>query len=344
MARRAPCPSGRECSITTSNSTPRFWAAGVADRGVPAGRDQRHRLGRLRGTLLGTGGSSGFEYAYVGLPGVPGLPYATGENLLGVALGGSMIFPTDRRAELYVEGLKRIAGSGENDYRQYLLAECLEAYSDLDEGQKARVQALLHTEAYREVEPLMKTTYERGIEDGRERGIVQGELRLTLRLMEFKFGPLSPQVKQQVEALSEDALAQLQIDLLEAKNPRGTSPGRLKPRSFAEFIEDVPAEGLPGAKPQHCWLESERDVCIVSASLEPDVLTDLLRHVVIKAGFPATAPDARFVSCDELPPGPARSRQSATRRRSVELVRVVSSDLFVETPRIRVGRRRTSRR
>ena len=46
---------------------------------------------------------------------------------------------------------------------------------------------------------------------------MQGELRLTLRLMEFKFGPLSPQVKQQVEALSEDALAQLQIDLLEAK-------------------------------------------------------------------------------------------------------------------------------
>ncbi len=55
------------------------------------------------------------------------------------------------------------------------------------------MQALLHTEAYQEVEPLMKTTYERGIEDGIERGIVQGELRLTLRQMEFKFGRLSPQ-------------------------------------------------------------------------------------------------------------------------------------------------------
>jgi hypothetical protein len=72
-----------------------------------------------------------------------------------------------------------------------------------------RVQALLHTEVYQEVGPLMKTTYERGIE--------QGELRSALRVMEFKFGPLSPQVKQQAEALSEDALAQLQIDLLEAQ-------------------------------------------------------------------------------------------------------------------------------
>ena len=114
--------------------------------------------------------------------------------------------------------MKRIAGSGENDYQRFLLAECLEAYAELDESEKERVQALLHAEAYREVEPLMKTTYERGIEQrhrtrieqgiergieqGIERGIEQGERRLTLRQLEAKFGPLSPEVKQQIEALS----------------------------------------------------------------------------------------------------------------------------------------------
>ena len=75
-----------------------------------------------------------------------------------------MRLPQDRKAELYVEGLKQIAASGENDFRRFLLAECLEAYVDLDEAQKERLQELLHTEAYREAEPLMKTTYERGIE------------------------------------------------------------------------------------------------------------------------------------------------------------------------------------
>ena len=55
-----------------------------------------------------------FEYAYVGLPALDGEPYATGENLLGVALSTLMRLPADRRAELYAEGLKRIAGSGEN--------------------------------------------------------------------------------------------------------------------------------------------------------------------------------------------------------------------------------------
>jgi len=150
-----------------------------------------------------------FEYAYVGLPALDGEPYATGENLLGVALSALMRLPADRRAELYAEGLKRIAGSGENDYRRFLLAECLEAYAELDEAQKERLQTLLHAEAYQEVEPLMKTTYERGIE--------QGERRLTLRLLEAKFGPLSAEIKQQVEALSAEALAQVQLDLLKAQ-------------------------------------------------------------------------------------------------------------------------------
>jgi hypothetical protein len=101
-----------------------------------------------------------FEYAYVGLPALDGEPYATGENLLGVALSALMRVPAERRAELYAEGLKRIAGSRENDFRRFLLADCLEAYGELDESQKGRLQ----TEAYREVAPLMKTTYERGIE------------------------------------------------------------------------------------------------------------------------------------------------------------------------------------
>jgi hypothetical protein len=173
-----------------------------------------------------------FEYAYVGLPALDGQQYATGENLLGVALSALMQLPADRRAELYAEGLKRIAGSGENDYRQFLLAECLEAYAELDEAQKERLQALLHTEAYQEVEPLMKTTYERGraealqeveplmkttYERGIERGIEQGERRLTLRLLQAKFGPLTPKVEQQVKALSPEALARLQLDLLKAQ-------------------------------------------------------------------------------------------------------------------------------
>jgi hypothetical protein len=159
-----------------------------------------------------------FEYAYVGLPALDGEPYATGENLLGVALSALMRVPAERRAELHAEGLKRIARSGENDFRRFLLAECLEAYADLDEAQKGQLEALLKTEPYQEVRPIMITTYERGVEHGRERGILEGERRSALRMLEAKFGALSPEVKQRVEALSPESLAQLQLDFLTAQS------------------------------------------------------------------------------------------------------------------------------
>jgi hypothetical protein len=110
---------------------------------------------------------------------------------------------------LHAAGLKRIALARENDFRRYLLAECLEAYSSLDEADKQRLHELLSTEQYREVRPLMITTFERGMQQGIERGILQGEQRSALRLLEAKFGPLSAEVKQRVEALSLEALAQL---------------------------------------------------------------------------------------------------------------------------------------
>jgi hypothetical protein len=137
---------------------------------------------------------------------------ATGDNLLGVALSTLMRVPPERQAELYLEGLKRIAQSSENDYRRFLLAECLEAYTDLDQGQKEQVQALLTREQYQEVRPIMITTY--------ERGILQGERRSALRLLEAKFGPLSAAVRERVEALSPQELAQLQLDLLKAQSLR----------------------------------------------------------------------------------------------------------------------------
>jgi hypothetical protein len=106
--------------------------------------------------------------------------------------------------------LKRIARWVGNDYHRFLLAECLEAYANLDEAQRERLQALLNTEPYREVQPLMMTTF--------ERGILQGEQRSALRLLEAKFGPLSPEVKQRVQALTPDALAELQLHLLHAQS------------------------------------------------------------------------------------------------------------------------------
>ncbi len=51
-----------------------------------------------------------------------------------------------------------------------------------------------------------------------ERAMIAGERRLALRLLEAKFGALSPEVKQRVEALSPEQLQQLSLDLLKAQS------------------------------------------------------------------------------------------------------------------------------
>jgi Domain of unknown function (DUF4351) len=75
---------------------------------------------------------------------------------------------------------------GENDWRRFLRAECLE------------------------VRPIMITTYERGkIAERRETALLQ---------LEARFGPLSPAVRQRVEGLSPEELRQLTLDLVKAQS------------------------------------------------------------------------------------------------------------------------------
>jgi hypothetical protein len=159
-----------------------------------------------------------FEYAYVGLPALDAEQYASGEHLLGVALSALMRTSPERRAEMHAEALKRIARSRENDWRRFLLAECVEAYGDLDEAQRQRLQELLTTEQYQEVRPFMITTYERGKIEGRIEGRIEERRETALRQLEAKFGPLTPEVKRRVEALSAEQLQQLTLDLLKAQS------------------------------------------------------------------------------------------------------------------------------
>ena len=105
-----------------------------------------------------------FEYAYVGLPGLDGEQYVAGEHLLGVALTALMRVPPARRAEVHAEALRRLAEARENDYRRYLLLDCLEAYATLDEAQAQELEALLRTERYQGTQAMAVTTFEKGLQ------------------------------------------------------------------------------------------------------------------------------------------------------------------------------------
>jgi hypothetical protein len=60
----------------------------------------------------------------------------------------------------------------------------------------------------------MLTTYERGKIEGR----LQGQREMALLLLEAKFGPLAPAVKQRLEALSPEQLRKLSLGLFKAQS------------------------------------------------------------------------------------------------------------------------------
>jgi hypothetical protein len=155
-----------------------------------------------------------FEYPYVGLPGLDMEQYRDGENILGVALAALMRVPDSRRAELRAHALRRIGASGENDYRKYLLAECVEQYLELDEAQQREFERLLASEPYREARTVAMTSYDKGEIAGMEKG----QRRLVLLLLETQFGPLPQSVRQRVERFNTERLEQIAEAILKAKS------------------------------------------------------------------------------------------------------------------------------
>jgi flagellar biosynthesis/type III secretory pathway protein FliH len=158
----------------------------------------------------------------VGLPGLKGEQFVAGEHLLGVALTALMDVPPARRATVHAEALRRLAEARENDYRRYLLLDCLEAYSTLDEAQAEELAALLQTERYQGAQAMPLTSFEKGVQAGLEQGLQQGlqqGQRMTFQeLLEARFGPLSVSAQERLESLSPERLKVLTLSLLKAQS------------------------------------------------------------------------------------------------------------------------------
>ncbi len=152
-----------------------------------------------------------FNYLYVGLPKLSAVEYVESPQPLGVALAALMKTPRRRRPGLKAEALQRLAGCGENEYRKFLLAECVQAYLPLDEPREQReFEQLLQKSEYREVQVMATTWYEQGRLEGRREVLVV--------LLEERFGPLSASAREKLESLPADRLRELIRKIVTAKS------------------------------------------------------------------------------------------------------------------------------
>ncbi len=154
-----------------------------------------------------------FQYLYVGLPKLEAEAYVKGDNWLGVALAALMRPPSAGKVWLRLEALRRILlECPENEYRRFLLQECVEAYTPLGDEEEQQLERMLHSDPYKELEPMILTTFDKGVAMGREE-----TLRETARLLlERRFGPLNAAVIQRLETWPAEHLQELLLAILDA--------------------------------------------------------------------------------------------------------------------------------
>jgi len=160
-----------------------------------------------------------YTYWYAGLPALDAEEYLNQANPLGIALSSLMRVPSDHRPEFKARALiKRVLECSENEYRRFLLAECIQAYLPLTlPEEKARFEQVTMHDSYAKVRTMATTWFEEGI----EKGIEQGERQFALKMLAKRFGNVTEEARQKVAQWPLESLAELidrayQIDSLDS--------------------------------------------------------------------------------------------------------------------------------
>src|SRR5262249_13985314 len=109
----------------------------------------------------------------------------------------------------------------------------LVAYAALDEAKAHELGALLRTERYQGAQAMAArtfersvqaglqqaaTTFEKGVQTGLQQGLQQSRRMTLQKLLEARFGALSPGAQQRLESLSPERLEVLTVELLKAQS------------------------------------------------------------------------------------------------------------------------------
>ena len=127
--------------------------------------------------------------------------------------------PSQGRARLKLECLKRIARAGLDGVKQFLLVNAVETRLRLKGREQVAYEQLLQGEQLQEVRQMEMTWAYELEQQGVRRGRQEGRLGLVRRLLTARFGPLSEQTARRLEALSSsEALDDLGEKLLTARS------------------------------------------------------------------------------------------------------------------------------
>jgi predicted transposase YdaD len=175
--------------------------------------------------------TSRFLYHSFGLARSRAEDYLEKDQPLAWALAALMRCETKSRAEHKLACLQRIAGAHLDELGRFLLVNCVETYLQL-RGRDAEEMEALQARGNAEEVRTMRMTWadqlemkgrekgrEQGLLLGREQGREQGIRQTLLRLLGVRFGPLSEETRQRLDAIrSEERLNEIADQVLIARS------------------------------------------------------------------------------------------------------------------------------
>jgi predicted transposase YdaD len=124
---------------------------------------------------------------------------------LGAALAALMA-ASRNRARLRLSMLERVAGSALDEALKYLLVNVIETFFELSGEDAEEYRRLISRKEHRAVQEVELTwadrLMEKGRQEGREVGVLEGKRETLLKLLRAKFGDLPDELSNSVQSLS----------------------------------------------------------------------------------------------------------------------------------------------
>jgi hypothetical protein len=112
--------------------------------------------------------------------------------------------------QLFFPAQAELMKSNENQWRKFLLGDCLVTYAATDEAHKQELRKLLEREEYREVSSMVTTWYDEGVQEGQR--------RLIRALLQDRFEANSLGAYARVDSLPAEQLEELAKAIGKAKS------------------------------------------------------------------------------------------------------------------------------
>lgn len=146
------------------------------------------------------------QYLSIGLRALDAERLLAGENALAAALVGLMRAPEGKRARLKADALDVIRVSGRNDWKLFLLVDCLDAYFPLSGTDLIEYEELMATHEREESRNMVRSILDEAREEGVEEGREEGSRRMVLSLLQRRFSPSPQDVPGKVAQLPAERL------------------------------------------------------------------------------------------------------------------------------------------